>query len=129
MRGFFRVVKKLGIYLASGQTGKSPFKGLDRFAVNDPKYVGFGPGKFAKAIKFLVKYRKPITGIGAIAVGAGFAGLPGGTLDEARDKLSQTYSSGKFANYRRANDALLYRSNRNRRGRNRTKTCCCGCCH
>ena len=111
----------MGIYIPSGTFKKGPLKGLDRVYTNNPKFIGPGGGKLKAIGKYLIRYRKPITGIGAIAVGLGFGGL----TNETGNKFSQTYATKNPYNRRRTKRKHVSTSNRCNSRANHCNTCCC----
>ncbi len=115
---------EMGIYIPSGKYQKGPFKGIDRFAVNSPKFIGPGGSKFKTIGKYLIRYRKPITGIGAVAVGSGFAGLD----NEANNKFQQAYRPAGSFYSGRANDKKYRRGKRRNYRAKHSATSCCRCC-
>ncbi len=109
------------IYMPSGKFKKGPFKGIDRVYTTNPRFIGPGIGKFKTIGKYLIRYRKPLTGVGSVGVGLGFGGL-----NEASNNQQQTYRATKFASYSRTKSKQYF----NRKSKGRARCCECNrCCH
>ncbi len=94
--------------------------------LHSPRGLGIGPtgnaGRFIRLARWAIKYRKPITGIGAVGIGAGLSLQKDGVLDASPNNFGKT----RGANQRYQSNIRTTR--RSRSGKGRRHTGCCHCC-
>ncbi len=97
--------------------------------LHSPRGLGIGPaggiGRLARIARFAIKYRKPLTGIGSVAIGATVSGVSTGIDLDGQDVSPDKFGQALRPLYQQR--SRFRSSKRNGRNRHHYSPCHCKC--